>query len=149
MVNSSNFLTETILWVRNTLRTRVTDPISGSRSGGEHFVMTSYPQRSVKYPIITIQDVGSDAGNIGMGSEMQLIRIRLEIRVWARNVKERDEIAQEVINDLRTYQTDLAGSIKGADLHDFNTTSMVNVNELGEGGIKSKVITIQYLFILT
>ena len=52
---SSTFLADTLLFIRNFLDSNITDPISGSRAGRDRFVMTSYPQRDVKYPIITVK----------------------------------------------------------------------------------------------
>jgi hypothetical protein len=143
-ISSSTFIQDIVKWVRNTLDTRVTDPISASRSGKDRFVMTSYPQRPVKYPIITVQQIGMDTSPLGMRSEVQAIRVILEIRIWARNIKEKDEIAQEVIDDLRTYQTDTSGSIV-QDIHGFRVLSSTNVDELKEP--KSKILEIEYLFI--
>ena len=146
-ISSSTFVADTINFIRDKLILNITDPISGSRAGNEKFVMTSYPQRPVKYPIITVVDSGiTQPIRLGMQSEGTAINFPLEVRIWARNVKERDEIFDLVYTYLRTNQFS-GDDITGANLHDFKLNSLVNVDEPGEAGIKSKVMEVQYLFI--
>ena len=148
MVLSATFLSDTIKFIRNDLDSGVTDPISAIRSGRDRFVMTSYPTRPVKYPIITVKDIGVSAPErMGMQSEISLIRLSIEVRVWARNVKEKDELAEQVFNRLRQNQYDGASPSTDAELHDFRLNSMVNVDEPGEAGIKSKVMEYEYIFL--
>lgn len=146
-VSSSTFIADTINYIRDKLLANITDPISSKRAGNEKFVLTEYPQRPVTYPIITIVDRGvSQPQRLGMQSESTVIRMTLEIRIWATNVKERDELFDSIYDYLRTNQ--LSGDdITGANLHDFKLNSVVNVSESGEAGIKSKVMEISYLFI--
>lgn len=143
-VRNSTFIADTINFIRDKLNSNITDPLSGKRSGSERFVMTEYPKRPVTYPVITIVDTGSSQeARLGMRSEGTILRIPLEIRVWARNVKERDELFDEVYQYLRTNQFS-GDNINGANLHDFSMSSAVNVSE---GKIRSKVIEVSYLFI--
>lgn len=145
-VSSSTFLSDTTILIRDDLLTNITDPLSSSRTGNEKFVMTGYPQRAVRYPIITVVNTNIDtSARLGMQSVLHLTNIPLEIRVWARNVKERDELTQSVINRLRS--TDLTTSVP-ANLISFTVQSAVNVDEPGDAGIHSKVITVNYQFIL-
>ena len=141
-VNSSTIVADLVNYLRDTLNTNVTDPLN--RSAPERFVMTEYPRRAVSYPIITITDSGSrQEGMLGMGSQGTILRLGVEIRIWARNVKERDVLFDAVHDYLRTNQ--LSGSdITGANLHDFSMDSVVNVSE---ENVKSKVMGVTYLFI--
>ena len=143
-VRSATFMADLVNYIRDKLNSNVTDPLSGSRGGGERFVMTEYPQRKVKYPIITITDVGTtQEGKLGMASEGTALRVGVEIRIWARNVKERDTLFNEVYEYLRTNQ--LSGDdITCANLHDFSMGSAVNVSE---EEVKSKVMEVTYLFL--
>ncbi len=146
-ISASTFLKDFTLFIRDRLTALINDPNSGARVGDATFVMTAYPKRKVAYPIITVIDAGiGDMRRLGMQSEDVVQRMNVEIRVWGRAVSERDAIAQEVLNDLRGDQfgTD---SARDAGLHDFRIESTVNVDEPGEKGIKSKVITLSYLFI--
>ncbi len=146
-IQSSTFVADTVNYIRDKLNTNITDPITSVRAGNEKFVLTSYPQRPVKYPIITIVDSGiSQPLRLGMQSDGTAITLPLEIRIWGRNVKERDELFDAVYDYLRTNQFS-GDDITGANLHDFKLNSVVNVDELGEAGIKSKVVEVQYLFI--
>jgi len=147
-VSTNTYLSDTIILLRDSIRDNVTDPIASSRPANETFCRTSYPQRPVTYPIITIRDVNQSTTRLGIGSELHLVTFTIEIRIWARNVKERDELTQEVINHLRSTYFSGASPKVEANLHDFEVLSAVNVDEPGDGGIKSKVIEIQYSFVL-
>lgn len=143
-VTSSTFLSDTVLFLRDKLDSNITDPLSASR-GNTRFVMTSYPQKETLYPVITVTDAGiSQEGKLGMASEGTLMRIGIEIRIWARNIKERDTLFNEVYDWLRTNQRGGSDSTIDANLHDFSLGSTVNVSE---ENVKSKVIEINYLFL--
>lgn len=147
-INTSTFLSDTVIFIRDELRDNITDPIVASRVGNEQFVMTSYPQRDVKYPIITVQNTDiSTPVRMGMQSELHFTSLPLEIRVWARNTKEKDLLTQDVINQLRGIELDNDGTVN-ASLFGFEVLSAVNVDEPGEGGVRSKVIAVQYKIIL-
>ena len=80
MVFTSTFLQDSVKFIRNNLDDNLTDPISASRSGRERFVMTSYPKRNVKYPIITVKNNGpADVQRLGMRSNMHWITVPIEI----------------------------------------------------------------------
>ena len=147
-VESATLLKDSILFIRDYINTNITDPISASRGDRERFCMTSFPERNVKYPIVTVTDAGVIAPvPSGLQSNTMAVVIPIEIRIWARNVKERDYLFQEVYESLRTAQhTATTGTIANG-LYDFDLSSTVNVDEPGEAGIKSKVMTIRYLFV--
>ena len=145
-VSTNTFLSDTTILIRVDLRTNITDPISAKRDSSEKFVLTAYPQRGVKYPVITVQNTNiTTPTRLGMQSELHWTPLTLEIRIWARNVKEREELTQQVINRLRDNQ--IGGTIT-ANLYGFEITSAVNVDEPGDAGIHSKVIEVEYKFIL-
>ena len=148
-ITSGSYLGDTIIYLRDFISSNVTDPFSGSRAGNEKFVYTAYPKRTAKYPIITIVDRGiTDIRPGGMRSEIQFARITVEIRVWARNVKERDELTQSITDNLRTNQYG-SGSSTETGLFDYSLGSVINVDESGEYGVKSKIIHIEYSVALT
>lgn len=141
-ISSSTFTADIVNYLRDKLNSNITDPLN--RSLPERFVLTEYPKRAVNYPIITVTDKGSkQEAPLGMGSEGTILRLGVEIRIWARNVKERDTLFDEIYDYLRTNQ--LSGDdITGANLHDFKMDSVVNVSE---SDVKSKVMEVNYLFI--
>ena len=148
-VTSSTFLSDTVNLIRDKIRSNVTDPLASSRPSTEKFVLTSYPQRATTYPLITITDRGFvQPTRLGMASEGTIINMTIEIRVWARNVKERDELSQQVYDYLRTNQLDASTGLSDSNLHDFSLTSAVNVDEQGEAGIKSKVSEYKFLIVI-
>lgn len=143
-INSSTFVSDSILFVRDLIETNVTDPISSSRVGRERFVMTSYPQRDVKYPIITIKlRNASQIFRMGQQSEREWINIPFEVRIWARNIKEKENLLQEVWDVLRDNQYGASGTIEFG-LHDFAPEGTGDVDESGEGAPKSKLFNIRY-----
>lgn len=141
-VNSNTFLGDTILLIRDKLRTNISSVSSR--------VYTSYPKKNVIYPMISVVDRGIiQPQRLGMASEGTLITIDVEVRVWARNVKERDEIFQEVYDYLRTNQLDVTTGLSESGLHDFSLQSAVNVDSDGEEGIKSKVAEYRFLIVIS
>ena len=148
-VTTDNFIKETILFIRDLLTAQVSDPLSGVRSADERFILTGYPERPVKYPIITIKKENlSSPERLGFQSELHLISFPVEIRIWARNMAEKDALTQLVINALRDNQTTLStGSIQ-AKLYGFEVVSSTDVEEEGLEGIKSCITNVNYKFIL-
>ena len=147
-VRSATFLADTINLLRDKIRDNVTDPISSSRPSTERFVLTSYPKRATTYPIITVTDRGIiQPQRLGMASEGTLITIDVEIRIWAKNVVQRDELFGSVHEYLRTNQLDTGTGLSDSNLHDFTLLSAVNVDEEGEEGIKSKVMEVRFLIV--
>ena len=145
MVQTSTLLADSIFYVKNFLSSNITDPIT--RPTAERFVMTSYPTRPVRYPLITIKDINSfDLGALGFQSEAAQYYIDIEVRVWGRNVAERDQIAQEIYNDLKANQIGTSGTSQANNLHDFKLLSMINIDE---DAVKSKVMTFRFLFVAT
>ena len=139
-VSSATFLSDTIVLIRDKLKTNISSVSSR--------VYTSYPQKNVIYPMISVTDRGiTQPTRLGMASEGTVISINVEIRVWARNTKERDEITQEVYNYLRDNQLDSVTGLSDSNLHDFSLLSAINIDEIGEAGIKSKVMEYKFLII--
>ena len=141
-VNSETFITDLIILIRDRLRDNINDPLN--RSANERFIMTSYPQNVVNYPVITVVDTGTrQEGKLGMGSQGTILRLGVEIRIWARNVKERDTLFDEVHEYLRTNQI-TGDDLNDANLYDFNLNSVVNVSE---EDVKSKVGEFTWLYL--
>jgi len=145
-VNAATCVSDFIIFLRDRLDANITDPISSSRGTNEDFVLTAYPKMNVRYPIITVIDRDiHQIQKMGMQNEDSLLNLGAEIRIWARNVKERDELMQQVFTYLRTNQFS-TDDFRSANLHDFKFESSVNVTELGEEGIKSKVMNYSWIF---
>lgn len=146
-VAGSNYLTETIFFIRNYLRNNIVDPISGSRPSGENFIMTSYPDKPVTYPLITIKKSSPPTiTKLGEQSNTGEATIRAEIRVWARNEPERDNLTQQIGYKLTTNQfpNSTSGTSLSACLYDFEAEGGADVDETGKQGIKSSITNIKY-----
>jgi len=134
-ISSSTFLSDSVLFLRDLLKSGLTDPLSGTRASSSAFVMTSFPQRDAIYPLITIKDNGvSDVKRLGMQSEMSWINIPIEVRVWARNTKERDTLSQQIYNYLQKNQFGTGSETTNFGIHDFKCTSMLNIDDIDENG---------------
>jgi len=141
----STFVRDVLFFIKDDLLGNVTDPISAKRGNSSKFVMTSFPEREVKYPLITIKMTNQEATRAGMQTTAMDVVITLEIRIWARNQKEKDELFTDVYDRLRNIQFTDSGSIDN-NLHDFQLLSAVEVDEEGEKGIKSRIGQFQYKF---
>lgn len=148
-VTRSNIIHDVLFFIKDDLDGQITDPFSSKRSAKSKFIMTSYPQKPAQYPIITLRIANIEALRAGMQTTAQDITITLEIRIWARNEKEKEIIYQQVSNRLKNIQfTASTGSIAN-NIHDYNELSAVEVDEPGESGgkvIKSRIITCVYRF---
>lgn len=149
MVSKTTLLQDTLKFIKNELLDNLNDPISSDRSPKSKFVMTSYPSRPSEYPLITIKASNVEAIPSGMQSTLQDVTITLEIRVWARNQKEKEQIYELVLNRLNSIRYSTDGS-RDNDLHDFTILSSTEIDEPGDengkGGIKSRIMQIVYSF---
>ena len=144
-VESGTFIRDTLFFIKSSLAA-VTDPISTKRGSSSKFIMTSYPEREVKYPLITIKLINYEAERAGMQTTAMDVLMNIEVRVWARNQKEKDELFNDCYLVLRNLQfTSSTGSIAN-NLYEFSMDSAVEVDEDGERGIKSRVGQFSYMF---
>jgi len=146
VISTTTFLKDVIIFLRNDLRTNITDSLG--RTDGIGFVMTSYPQREVKYPLITVVGRGMDTRKLGMQSETQLATLRVEIRIWARNIEEKDDLTQKVINRIRQNEFG-ASSLSAEEIYGNLLLSAADVDEVGKGQPKSKILEYEFKIILS
>jgi len=137
MVTVSNFIADVLYFIKNDLGSNITAVTSK--------VYTSYPKKNVIYPLVTIKMTNQDATRAGMQTTAMDVTATIEVRIWARNEKEKDGIATSVYNRLRSIQFTSSGSVNN-DLHDFQLLSMVEVDEEGDTGVKSRILQVQYKF---
>ena len=136
MTEKSTLIADILYFIKNDLQTNITDV--------SNRVYTSYPQRQVIYPMITIKIPNIEAFRAGMQTTAQDIVVTLEIRIWARNEKEKDTIYTDVLNRLANIQFISSGSIDN-EIHDFNVISSVEVDEEGKAP-KSRILQCVYKF---
>lgn len=146
VISDSTFIRDVLFFLKNDLSTNITDPILAGRNAKSEFVLTSYPKKYVQYPIITLKVLTFNAKSAGMQTNAQDVVIIVEARCWARNEKEKDELATAIYERLRTIQfTTSTGSVAN-ELHDFTLLSAVEVDEEGDNQPKSRVLQVQYKF---
>jgi hypothetical protein len=145
-IQSSTFVENVVLFIRDLLRTNVTDPISGRTEG---WVMTAYPKRKTQYPIITIKQTNISTQKLGMGSEEQFVTMIIEVRIWARNSKEADELLSDVIDKLRDIELDATGTV-AEGIYGFKINAVNSlVESLGDNSLYSKIMSIKYNVVLS
>ena len=148
-VAKATILRDVLFFIKDDLNKNIIDPLSSTRIKNSKLIMTSYPNRPVNYPIITLKITNIEAPRAGMQTTAQDITLTLEVRIWARNEKEKDKLYEDIFNRLDSIQfTDSTGSIAN-NLHDFNVLSSVEIDEEGEPGaqvIKSRILQCQYKF---
>src|SRR3990167_2458757 len=126
-VTSANFIADVLYFIKNDLNSNITDPISSSRNAESKFVMTSYPQRLAQYPLITIKLINQEGKRAGMQTNAMDVIANIEIRIWARNQKEKDDLTTLIYKGLRDIQfTAVTGSIAN-NLYDYQLVSAVEV----------------------
>ena len=144
MVTSTNILRDTTFFLKNYLSGVLTDPIT--RPTNEKFIMTSYPDRAVTYPLITIKDQNINSRmTLGLQAQAAAVFITMEVRVWANNIKDRDTLADQIFDKMRLNQIGLSGTSQANSLHDLRLLSSVNIDE--DDGPKSKVMSFRFLFV--
>lgn len=145
-VSATTLKHDVVVTLRDTLATNITDPVSGARAGNEKFIMTSFPQRSVRYPVIIVDVSNMSDEFLGMGTEQRLVNIEFQLDIWGRTAQERDELYDAVYQHLRTLQLDASTGTVALGLYDFNITSAVQVDEEGINAPHRVIITGTYKF---
>jgi len=148
-ITSANLLSDVVLFIRDRLREGIKDPLSEKRPSDEEFVMTSYPRRAVTYPIITVKGKIVGDTKLGQMSTQALVKLIVEVRIWSRNEKEKNDLTGEVYNHLRTQQlpTTTENTSTNVTLYDFGINFANDLDDPGEEGVKSKICEYRYIFI--
>jgi hypothetical protein len=145
MTNRSTLYSDLLFWLKDQLSTNIDDPLA-DRGSSSAFVMTSYPEREVKYPLITLEITNTEESRAGMQTTAMDVTLTLEIRVWSKSVAQSDKLTQNIMNYLANIQFDASSGSIDNDFHDFNINSSIRVDEPGKGGNKSRIIQLQYRF---
>ncbi len=147
MAARDQLIRDVLFFIKDDLDSNVTDPIS-SRGNTSKFVMTSFPEREVKYPLITITATNIEELRAGMQVAAMDVTLTVEVRIWSLSITQSDQLAQNILDRLADIQFSSGGSIDN-DFHDFNILSTVRVDEPGKRGPKSRIIQLQYKFFNT
>lgn len=131
MVSTSTIRADTTKYLRDKLAANITDPNSAEHTGAFKFVMTSFPERGVKFPVIIINVTNISDAVLGLGTENRIVTIIFEVDIWGRTVKERDELYDAVYHYLRGNQLGATEAVLGEKLYNFQILSVNNVDEEG------------------
>ena len=145
MANRITLYRDLLFFLKDQISTNITDPLS-DRGTSSAFVMTSYPEREVKYPLITLEITNVEESRAGMQTTAMDISLTAEIRIWTLSVGQSDKLAQNVLDHLADIQFDTSSGSVDSDFHDFNVGSVVRVDEPGKGKTKSRIIQLNYRF---
>lgn len=144
-VQVNSFIADVLFFIKTDLLANITDPKVASRPSKSKFIATSYPKNQVIYPMITLKVPNRESTRAGMQTVAMDITVAVEVRIWARNEKDKDSLTDQAYDRLRNIQFTTGGSIDN-NLHDFAELSNVEVEEEGDTGIKSRILTVQYKF---
>lgn len=144
-VQSVSIIHDSVTKLAAVIASGVTDPVS-SRTGTSKFVMTSFPQRDVQYPLITVKHEAGRSSPMGMNTESQEHIEEFRISVFSRDALRMDAIAGSAINAIRTTQFSGTVGLIANNLHDFRVIGGAQFDEPGEMGIHRKDIVISYRF---
>ena len=148
MVNNVSIERDAILALRGIIASGVTDPISATRSGSAHFIMTSWPDRPVQYPVIILDSRLGPSTRMGANTEAIQVPVTIEAHVRSTNTKERDILAGSVLDYIRISQfgnSPISGTIN-QDLNHFRFLNAINLpptSPEGEENVKSPKQRIQ------
>ena len=153
-ISSVSLFGDLTLWARDVISGSVADPLADRQrqsldpGSNSRFVMTSFPQRAIAYPYVTVTHVTTNDEHLGMSSEDSLSRSVLQVDVWAKQVSHRDGIAGSVANAIRLTQLDTTGGL-ASGLFGIRLISARNLDEPGKTGIHRKSMDFQVSFINT
>jgi len=138
-------IADILSFLKNELSENIVDPISSSRGNSSKFIMTSYPEREVKYPLITLEVNNIEESRAGMQTTAMDINLTISLRIWSKSVAQSDKLTQNILDHLADIQFTNNGSTDN-EFHDFNIGSVVRVDEPGKGATKSRIIQLSYRF---
>jgi hypothetical protein len=151
-ISSSNLLSDILLFVRDTLIKKISDPLDKSnikRPKGQKFIFTSYPKDKVIYPTIYVRGRIVGDRKLGQQSEQSLIQLAIEVKISARNEKEKNDLTGEVYDALRKnqYPSGTDGTSTNTQLWDFGINFANDLDDPGEEGTKRKICECRYSFV--
>jgi len=145
MAARQTLFSDVLYFLKNLISSNITDPIASARGNSSAFVMTTFPEREVKYPLITLEIVNSAQARAGMQTSKMDIELDINVRIWSKSVTQSDKLAQQILDLLADNQFPASGSVEN-NFHDFNIGSVNRVDEEGQGGTKSRIIQLNYKF---
>lgn len=145
MSERETLFSDLVLYLKDLIDVNIEDPRQGNRSDGSRFVMTTFGERLVEYPLITIEITNSTQARAGMQSTRMDIALEVQLRIWSKSVTQSDKLCQQVLDLLADEQFNINGSVDN-DFHDFNIGSVIRVDEEGKGSVKSRIIQLNYNF---
>jgi hypothetical protein len=148
VVNSGSIVRDSTLLLRQILASGITDPISGTRPTNSKFILTGYPDRPATYPIITIKSNYGNTERLGAFSESMKVGVDVEVRAWARNNKERDQLGDDVFRSLRNMQINSGSGTEVNYLYDYHIISSGDLDEDSKEGIHSKIVRLGYFTVV-
>ena len=140
-VASATIIHDVVLKVRDIINDNVTDPIATTRASTSKFCMTGFPDRPAQYPIIIVSLASMSDRKMGMNNESTMVDMQLQIDILAKDVRQKDNLADSVYDKLRTAQVSTTLPYK---MYDFKLISISDLDEPGETGLRRKVMLVSY-----
>lgn len=148
-VSSSTIVHDIITKLASFLQSNVTDPISGSRTDS-NWVLPSWPDEEVQYPIICVNQVGGSDEWISVGTSYKKVTTTVQIDVFSKSTKERDEVWDDVYNQLRTnFKTTLAGSYHLVNMNMVTCFNQDAKAPKSRGNVHRKIARFNFVYFAT
>jgi len=144
MASRETLISDTLLFLKDLISSNIDDPRQ-IRSKDSSFVMTTFAQRHVEYPLITVELTNYTGNRAGMQSTAMDVELTIEVRVYSKSITESDKLTQQILDLLADEQFTVEGSIDN-DFHHLTIGSSVRVDEPGTSGVKSRITQLNYQF---
>ena len=146
-INSVSIPRDVVLFMRDLISGTIPDPLSnrqtqsGDAGSNARFVMTSWPERAVAYPLITVTHVSATDQRLGISTTDALMTNRLQVDVWSKQKSMTDGLTGSIYYTVRNSALTTAVA---SGLFTFRLAGMRNLDEIGKGGIHRKSIDVEY-----
>jgi hypothetical protein len=149
-VADNSILHDVVIRIKSLLASGISDPLSRD-STGSSFILSSYPDKIIRYPVIVTSANLGNSNKMGMFSEMASLPVSVKIDVMTKSTKQRDEMTGSIFNLLRTSEygmnaTTGSGTILER-LYDFKLNGTVDLDEPGIDGMHRKIINCSYNYV--
>lgn len=140
-LNPIQIISSALIFIRDELRTDVTDPKVATRPSDNDFIITAYPSHDAFYPHIVIQQVGGSGMPESVNAPITFqYDMLFSIDVMSKSTKELDEICGQVIAQMLNN----VATFRAFGLHAMKMPLLFRNNPVTDPGVHRK--SAEYVF---
>ena len=140
ILDRTKFIKDGIFVIGSLLAESITDPQSTNRTSNEKFVLTAWPDRPVRYPVISVEQTELNSKSIGTKGLNSLTSINMEIMIFSKSTNERDILAGSIFAVMEQNQAVISAS----GLIDQRFYNITNMDDSGSQGLHKKLLGVKY-----